>query len=144
MKEFPTVCVYMSTYNGEKFLQQQIDSIFQQKNVNVTLLVRDDGSTDRTVDIIKAQKQKIVLLEGMNIGAENSFMELLYYEQDADYYAFSDQDDVWMPDKLCTAIGKLVGVKGAGLYACNLYYTDENLNILGTVFSHQEIEKYRY
>ena len=103
-----SVIVLLSTYNGEKYLIEQLDSILQQKDVNVTLLVRDDGSSDRTNEIIedyqKIYPQKVFLFKGNNIGCAASFRWLMKKALDmfplADYYAFSDQDDVWELDKL--------------------------------------------
>lgn len=60
--KYPTVAVLMSTYNGEKYIKEQLDSIFNQKEVYVTLYVRDDGSTDNTLEIIKAYHNDIILL----------------------------------------------------------------------------------
>ena len=67
----------MSTYNGEKYIKQQLDSIFAQEDVDVKLVVRDDGSKDSTLDILR-QYNSIILFEGANIGCEKSFMELLF------------------------------------------------------------------
>ena len=94
------VAVLMSTYNGEKYIRDQIDSILSQIKVNVTLFIRDDGSTDSTVKIITQYTEKysnIKFWVGENIGVGNSFMQLLYSLTDEfDYYAFSDQDDIWL------------------------------------------------
>ena len=107
------VLVLLSTYNGEKFLQDQIDSIFRQENVDVFLLIRDDCSSDKTVEIIRYNQQrfplKIKLVEGKNVGCTKSFVELMHLALDLkeytpDYYAFCDQDDVWLPDKLSRSV----------------------------------------
>lgn len=105
------IAVLMSTYNGEEFLDEQLKSIFEQENVEVYLLVRDDGSTDgKTVPLLKKwQKQfpdKMNVIEGKNIGWGDSFLTLMYIARDMDfsYYAFADQDDVWKKDKLSHAI----------------------------------------
>lgn len=77
-----SVAVLMSTYNGEKYLKEQIDSILAQKDVDVTLFIRDDGSSDNTIGICKEYVEKhknIVLKTGENIGVGNSFMQLVYY-----------------------------------------------------------------
>ena len=100
------IAVLMSTYNGEEFLRDQIESILNQEKVNVTLYVRDDGSSDRTVEILSSYEEqgKLKLICGKNCGVGNSFMHLLYTsDQDFDFYAFSDQDDIWLPDKLYSA-----------------------------------------
>ena len=100
------VCVLMSTYNGEKYLKEQIDSILKQKGVKVNLLVRDDGSTDNTLSLLEEYKKKGLLdyCCGSNMKPARSFMELLSIAPDSDYYAFSDQDDYWEHDKLFNAV----------------------------------------
>lgn len=105
------VIVLMSTYNGAKYLRIQLDSIFAQQNVNVQLLVRDDGSTDSTLTILKeyATRGNLRYYTGSNLGPARSFMDLIAQvplEKDC-YYAFADQDDYWLPAKLFTAITKL-------------------------------------
>lgn len=101
-----SVQVVMSTYNGEKYLKEQIDSILSQEGVDVRLYIRDDGSSDRTTDILASyQEHKNVKIEkGNNLGFAKSFLTALDECDEADYYAFSDQDDVWEKDKLSTAV----------------------------------------
>ena len=79
MKE-KKVAVIMSTYNGEKFIREQLDSILNQSYKNIELIVRDDGSKDKTVEIVKEYQEKhknIKLFEGQNLGFVKSFFELL-------------------------------------------------------------------
>lgn len=105
-----SVQVLMSTYNGERYIQEQIDSIFSQEDVDVYLYIRDDNSSDGTVDIIKdnmKNNSKIKFISGENLGYERSFMELVYSADEYDYYAFADQDDVWNQRKLCEAISRI-------------------------------------
>lgn len=133
------VQVLLSTYNGEKYIREQLDSILAQKDVEVSVLIRDDGSTDSTVDIINdycSKNSDIKLIKGSNIGACKSFFEL-YKEADMgyDYYALSDQDDYWYEDKLSVACSKLAGIENKEnkplLYCCEADITDENLNSSG-------------
>lgn len=124
------VCILMSTYNGEKYLSEQIESIFRQEKVDFQLLIRDDGSCDRTVDIIKHYqdiygKNKIEYYSGDNIGFIKSFLTLIKICENFEYYALCDQDDVWDSDKLFCAIEQ---IKKAGKDAPILYYS--NLNIV--------------
>ena len=99
----------MSTYNGEKYLKPQIESILTQKGVKVHLVIRDDGSTDATRDILGeycAKFQNITVYKGENVGYIKSFMWLVKKvgaEKDT-YYAFSDQDDIWDNQKLKAAV----------------------------------------
>ena len=100
------VCVMLASYNGEKYIQEQINSIFRQKNVNIKLVIRDDGSTDNTLKIIEKYKNNklIKIIKGQNVGPANNFYKLLENSFEADYYAWSDQDDIWDEDKLIIAI----------------------------------------
>lgn len=99
------VNILMATYNGQDFVGEQIESIQNQSFQDWTLLIRDDGSSDRTRDIIQAYAQKdsrIRLINPdslQNLGVINSFYHLVKYET-ADVYFFSDQDDIWLPEKL--------------------------------------------
>lgn len=106
------VKVLMSTYNGEKYITEQLKSIFLQKEVEVILHIRDDGSTDNTVNLIKKFKEKysakIYVEECDNIGPKRSFLSLICNTEDnCEYYALSDQDDIWDQEKLICAINKI-------------------------------------
>jgi rhamnosyltransferase len=99
------VHILMSTYNGGRFVRDQIDSIQKQTFQDWHLLIRDDGSSDDTVAIIRemqANDARITLINqpgDTNLGVIQSFYTLLKHEA-ADYYFFSDQDDFWVPEKL--------------------------------------------
>ena len=84
------IAILMSTYNGEKYLNEQLESIFmQQVNAEITVYIRDDGSKDKTVQIINywAAKLNIVLFEENNVGPANSFWKLFALKEiEADYY----------------------------------------------------------
>ena len=92
------VTILLSSYNGETYLDEQLESIEAQKDVQTRILVRDDGSTDHTCDILDQWQQKTNLKWycGENIGPARSFMDLLRQAGDSYYYAFSDQDDYWL------------------------------------------------
>lgn len=135
------VCILMSTYNGEKFIRTQIDSILRQKEVKVHIVIRDDGSTDDTVNIINEYKDNITLIQGNNLGCEGSFMELLHYKYDADYYAFSDQDDYWYDEKIIMEIRAIESKDGPALAACNLLACDELLQPIRVIHSENVIRK---
>ena len=129
------VLVLMSTYNGEKYIKEQLDSIFLQESVNVYCSIRDDGSTDATQEIINdyaTHNSKINFLKGDNVGWAQSFYSLVENNRysDYDYYAFSDQDDVWESNKLISAIQKLEELDSRKplLYCSNLKVVDNNLN----------------
>jgi glycosyltransferase involved in cell wall biosynthesis len=98
------IAILLSTYNGERYLKQQLDSLFCQTFSDFVLYVRDDGSSDSTMDILLEYERKytnIVIYKDTenNKGACMSFMWLLQ-KVEADYYMFCDQDDVWFPSKV--------------------------------------------
>ena len=128
----PTVSVAMSSYNGEQYIADQIESILSQKDVVVDLVVRDDGSKDHTRDILRkyAADKKLTLIEGENVGYIKSFMEALFACGDSEYYAFADQDDIWFDDKLIKTIKAMGSEDEPHLGFCNSYFTDEDLNII--------------
>ncbi len=130
------VLVLMSSYNGQKYIKEQIDCILAQKGVNVKLIVRDDGSTDGTLQILKdyADKNLLEYYTGGNLGPQRSFMHLLKNAPQSDYYAFADQDDFWMDDKLATAVNMLgSSVEQPSLYFSRTMLADSSLNPLGSV-----------
>ena len=135
------IVVLMSTYNGEKYLRGQIDSVLNQDldkrlPVGVEIFVRDDGSSDRSSEILKqyAERGELAFYTGENIGYKKSFWRLLADAPQADYYAFCDQDDVWFSDKLYRAVKKIIIEEkrktGPVLYISDNVLTDENLNPL--------------
>ncbi len=136
------VVVLMSTYNGEKYLREQIDSILGQRDVEVSLLVRDDGSTDATLAILDEYKTSGVLdyYCGSNIGPARSFMHLLQNAPESDFYAFSDQDDIWMDDKLLAATSTLKGHESEpALYFSQTQLVDADLNKIPSVIIHPKL-----
>lgn len=106
MSDFPNVQILMATYNGEKFLVQQLESIFAQTYPHWELLVRDDGSKDMTVDVLKAYQTRypnhihIVQDGGGNLGGPSQNFERLAQLSTAPIIGFSDQDDIWLLQKL--------------------------------------------
>lgn len=128
------VQILVSTYNGETYLKEQLDSLLNQTYPNMEILIRDDGSTDKTIAIIKEYQKKnsnIFLFAESNIGLTKSFLDLLK-KCDAEYVAFSDQDDVWMKDKVQKAVEALEKTKGPALYCSNQILVDTNLKPLET------------
>lgn len=141
------VSVLLSTYNGERYLEEQLDSILRQQNVKIKLFVRDDGSTDRTVEILQSYSQRysqMVFWKQKNIGVVNSFFALMQgAKESSPYYAFADQDDIWLPEKLERAIQKIQveenHTDAAVLYCSNTILIDEN----GSRLKGQKIKKPR-
>lgn len=128
------VCVLMSTYNGEKYIEEQIESILKQKDVNVKLIVRDDGSSDKTIEILKKYEsaKKLSWYSGENLKPALSFMHLLANSPKCDFYAFADQDDYWDENKLISAVKILSSSKGKNgkLYMSALNVADKELKIM--------------
>ncbi len=135
------VLVLMSSYNGEDYIEDQIKSIFDQKGVNVHLYIRDDGSTDSTLQIINdlSSQYDIKLREGTNIGAKHSFMHLLFFLRNEyskyDYFAFADQDDIWLEDKMFAAISKIENKCIPALYCSRVEVVDKNLRKIDNSFN---------
>jgi glycosyltransferase involved in cell wall biosynthesis len=108
--------ILLATFQGEKFLAEQLESILTQTYSEWTLLIHDDGSTDRTIEIAKqyalAYPSKIkLLLDGVCTGsAKNNFVHLLA-RSSADYVMFCDQDDVWLETKLAIFQQKMDGLE---------------------------------
>jgi glycosyltransferase involved in cell wall biosynthesis len=107
--------VLLSTFNGEKYLEELLESLEKQENVEFSVIVRDDGSTDHTLQILESFKErlKIELHVGANVGSNASYKLLMNLAQNRnfDYIAFCDQDDVWLPDKLNRGALKLAESK---------------------------------
>lgn len=97
------IAVLMATYNGETYLREQLDSILSQTLQDIKIYIHDDGSKDATVDIVKeymaAFPNRIFLVEGEPTGSGRMNFLYLLGQVEADYYMFSDQDDVWLPEK---------------------------------------------
>lgn len=97
------ISIAMATYNGEKYLHKQIDSILTQDYQNFELIIRDDCSTDSTKDILKQYLEKDkrikVIFGEENLGFRKNF-EIVIKQCSGDYIAFADQDDVWTEDHL--------------------------------------------
>lgn len=136
------VHVLLSTYNGEKYIIEQLDSVFTQTYRDICLYIRDDGSNDSTAEIIKQyfiehpeyteKVQWIPNEKKENIGYMQSFWKLLEIASGADYYAFCDQDDVWSPEKIERGVRALEKEQETSnlplLYFSNFYQCSEDLS----------------
>ena len=113
----PQIAVLMTTYNGAEFLPEQLDSLAAQTHENWRLWVSDDGSTDATLCILRRYQEvwggnKLLLLAGLGRGFQANFLELTARPDiGADFYAWSDQDDIWLPEKLARALECLGSLK---------------------------------
>lgn len=133
----------MATYNGEKYLSEQLDSLLSQTYSDFTIYIHDDGSKDNTQAVISEYVEKfanIIQLEYEPCGGSmNNFLSLLA-RVDAPYYFFSDQDDVWLPEKVELCVNALKqaekenGADTPAVANTDLFITDENLNIIDQSF----------
>lgn len=108
--ELPAITVLLPVYNGERFLRQQVDSILAQRGVALRLIILDDGSTDNSFALatrLAEQDKRITIAERRpNAGLTSAVARLLRLVE-TPYFAMSDQDDIWDPDKLCRSIAAL-------------------------------------
>ena len=143
MKQEKKIEILLATYNGEKYLNEQIDSIINQTYTNWKLLIRDDGSEDRTLEILKEYEkrdERINILRDNkgNLGFVKNFEELLKNSSE-EFIMFSDQDDYWLENKIEKYIGVLENLdveklKKPLLIHSNSFVCDEKLNILKKKF----------
>ena len=137
--------ILLATYNGAAFLNQQLVSIKSQTHRNWRLIVRDDGSTDKTPEIIEAfharHPDKVVVLrdEDGNLGLVRNFSRLMEHAG-AGYVAFCDQDDVWKPEKLELSLQKMRALEAEHgsekplLVFSDLAVVDQNLKVIRISF----------
>ena len=138
-KKEPLIAILMTTFNGELFLEDQLNSIKTQLHKNWKLYVSDDGSTDKTLSILKTYqkrwgKSKLIIQHGPQKTFSHNFLSLAINKKiKADFYAYSDQDDVWLPSKLSVAIKTLKKEpsKMPLLYCGRTTYVDKHLKIKG-------------
>lgn len=124
------VAILLSTFNGEVYLRNQLDSLLSQTYNNLCIYIRDDGSKDQTIEILKEYKEKdnrIFVDFSTNKGYSMSFFTMLQ-NVEADIYAFCDQDDFWMPDKIERAVNVLQNKNEPTLWFSNIEICDGNLN----------------
>lgn len=142
------ISILLSTYNGEKYLKAQLDSLCLQSYTNFTIIARDDGSTDKTVEILKSYNVKILPFT-KNLGAKGSFAELLSYavtNTDAKYFMFCDQDDIWQLNKIEKTLSKMqemeeIYLQMPVLVHSDLIVVDQNLQILSpSLWNYQNID----
>lgn len=132
--------ILLPTYNGEKYIRKLIDSIFGQSYTDWRLIIRDDGSKDNTVNIVKEYgskyPDKILLIEDNlgNLGTSGS-NDLLMHKTESDYFMFCDQDDIWEPNKIEECYKEMIRVEqqhpGVPVLVCSdACCIDENDNLL--------------
>ena len=126
----PKVLVIMPTFNGEKYLENQINSILSQKGVHVRIFAHDDASSDRTPDILKLHMSNTfqVTFGNQNLGTSESLKQLLSEVEQDEYLAFADQDDCWADTHLIEGIRKLSSKPQSefNLYFPRYIFIDQN------------------
>ena len=121
MTNIPLVSVAMATYNGEPFLREQLDSIYNQTYKNIQVLVTDDCSDDKTVHILEEYKIRYGLQYYVNdktLGAVRNFERALSFCK-GEYIALSDQDDIWFREKIDNLVNEIGD--------CSLIFSDAKL-----------------
>lgn len=133
------IAILLCTYNGERFLEQQLDSFASQTHADWDLWVSDDGSKDGTLAMLKRFQEKtgegrVHILSGPQAGFARNFFSLIDRVPDEyDLYAFSDQDDVWFPGKLSRAVERMGQSNGTyDMYCSRSQLVDANGKVIGT------------
>ncbi len=132
------IAVLMATYNAAKYVGVQIESIINQSYQDWTLFIRDDGSKDNTVNILKEYAQidrRIIIINDNlgNLGCRDNFFKLLE-TVDSEYYMFSDADDYWLKDKIEISYRRIKELEQASpdiavMVHTDMTLTDSNLNV---------------
>ncbi len=129
--------ILLATYNGEKYLIEQIESLLNQNYKNIRLIISDDCSTDKTIEILKKYEEKDnrieLYLQKQNLGVVKN-IEFLLKKVQSPYYMLADQDDYWLPEKIEKSLENLKKEQ-ADLVFTDLEVVDENLNILYKSFN---------
>ena len=146
------ILVYMATYNGEKYLAEQLDSIMSQEDVFVSMLIADDCSTDNTYSILTKYAEKYeniqILKNSSNLGYKKNFLTLIHHDlaEEYDYFALADQDDIWNARKLISAINFIECHSAVSevpmAYSSNLQLVDEHCRPLSMMNSEKEINHF--
>lgn len=135
--KYEKVDILMATYNGEKYIREQLDSILLQSYSEFNLIISDDCSSDKTRDILKEYKDKdsriILYFQDENLGSNRNF-EFLLSKVKNKYYMFSDQDDVWNKDKVELSVIK-AEEENADLVFTDLEIVDEKLSTIYVSFN---------
>ena len=128
------IAVLMSTYNGQQYIKEQIESILAQEgDFKLYLWVRDDGSTDGTQQILQqyADRGQLQWYTGKNLRSAKSFLDLVSHCPGYEYYAFADQDDTWYPNKLSRGISAIEQMQCPAISCANARLVDARGEFLG-------------
>ena len=131
------VVILLATFNGERFLGDQLKSFVNQRYTNWDLIASDDGSTDGTLALLDRFRlnvpQHVSLTSGPGAGFWRNFLSLIHLDSAGDFFALSDQDDIWLPDKLTQAVRFLKTVSPAipAVYFTRTQLIDDNNRMIG-------------
>lgn len=134
-----SVAILLCTYNGAKFLREQLDSIIMQSHKNWAIYASDDGSSDETLQILndyqmKLGKDRLTIFQGPQNGFAKNFLSLIRNPSiSADYFAFSDQDDIWFENKLESSISHLAPLptQSPSLYCSRTLLVNSKKEVIG-------------
>ncbi|MDB9969112.1 glycosyltransferase family 2 protein [Gammaproteobacteria bacterium] len=161
MSIYTKIAVLLSTYNGEKFLGEQLDSLLAQSHKNFILVVRDDGSRDRTVSILESyagdhpERIHLISRDGVNMGASASFAFLADYVLKnkellglkSIYMMFCDQDDTWFPEKIEKLLAAMLATEADNgstlpiiVHSDLEVVSEQNMMIAKSLISYQGLE----
>ena len=131
--DLPRVTVLLTTFNGVRFLEEQLTSLFDQQGVDIEVMVNDDGSNDGTMEILdkwKAKGLNISISQSSGLGPTRAFLTLLKSCDEKQFVAFCDQDDVWVSDKLSSQVNSL-DQSIPMMSSCLRLYIDETGKVVG-------------
>ena len=122
------ISVCIPTYNGEKYIRHQLDSILSQMGVDDEVVISDDSSTDRTIEIIKEfRDSRIILIEGCSFRSPVLNLENTLKFAKGDYIFLADQDDVWLPGKVGITLERLLEYD---VVVCNGFVVDQDEKVI--------------
>lgn len=135
-----SISVLLATYNSSLYLRAQLDSLFSQTNQDFKLFVRDDNSTDCTLEILKEYQKRylgrvyIIDNQGRSLRAYNNFVELLS-KVNSDFYMFCDHDDIWLPNKIQISLNRMLELESKNpntpiVVHTDMKVVDQNLNVI--------------
>lgn len=146
------ILVILASYNGAKYIEEQMDSILNQDSVSIHIMVFDDCSTDNTIEVLDKYKSNpnvsiILRIKGTG-NAPRNFLDAIQSLSDElvnsyDFLAFSDQDDIWFPNKMFEA-AKILRKEQSSLYFSNLNLWDENTNYKAIINKSYPQKKYDF
>lgn len=132
--------VILATYNGERYIRTQVESILAQSIKPSRIIIRDDGSTDKTLSVLQELKKESnidikIISDGLNLGYIKNFEKLSEYVE-AEFVFFSDQDDIWVESKAETLLAVFTSRSKANVVFSDAYLVDNDLQKLGTLWEH--------